>query len=824
MRAKSSCGFRPLFLVSVAAALTACSGTGPSALSQQGGSYKAEIRRTAMGVPHIKADSWAGAGYGYGYAQAEDNLCTMADSFLTYRGERSQYFGADALLAAKSTIGRPKNIDSDFFHRHVISPDVVDAMAKAQPASIRQMAEGFAAGYNRYVREIKAGSASNAHAACRAEAWVQPITANDIYRRMYATNLAAGDSNFLVNIANAVGPVAAPPARTSSLESGDAPQHLALEVGGEAGVGSNMIGFGTAGTGDASPLLFGNPHWYWHGPDRFYQAQLTIPGQLNVSGTSFLGIPVILIGFNDSIAWSHTVSTARRFGFYQLQLAPGDATSYMRDGRVVKMQATRITVDAKQADGRMSPVTRTLYKSAYGPLVNLGALNPALAWSQTTAFAIRDINADNYRTFRTWLRWGQAKSLDEVIAIQREEASIPWVNTVAVGRGASKAWYADIGAMPNVSPAQVASCTTPAGKALAASLPNVPVFDGSRSACDWQSDADSVQKGAIGVSRMPSLLRDDYVANMNGSYWLANPKAPLTGYAPIVGSTGSEPLSFRGRLGHLLAQGRVDGSDGLGGKGATVDTVKRMALGSRVYTAELFKADALAMVCAQPRIAVASDAKTKEVFSPPRSVDTGPACAVLQAWNNTGTLTARGAHVWGEFWDRAVLLPATSLYAVPFNANDPVNTPHGLKTDAADGLRQAFGAALLRVQASGYALDAPRGDYLFTTRNGQKIPLSGGCDGEGYFTIVCSDNRLDQGGYTMDGNPNGNSYMQIVRFPERAGVEAHTFLTYSLSEDPVSPHHADYTRAYSAGQWLRLPFSEKEIEADAAYRSISIGE
>ncbi|MEK5750354.1 penicillin acylase family protein, partial [Acinetobacter nosocomialis] len=76
---------------------------------------------------------WAGAGYGYGYAQAQDDLCTMANSFLTYRGERSRYFGADAQTPFSSTIGRPKNIDSDFFHKHVISDDVVAAMLKQQP-------------------------------------------------------------------------------------------------------------------------------------------------------------------------------------------------------------------------------------------------------------------------------------------------------------------------------------------------------------------------------------------------------------------------------------------------------------------------------------------------------------------------------------------------------------------------------------------------------------------------------------------------------------------------------------------------------------------
>ena len=454
-------------------------------------------------------------------------------------------------------------------------------------------------------------------------------------------------------------------------------------------------------------------------------------------------------------------------------------------------------------------------------MINLGLLEPTLAWSQAMAFAIRDINGENYRTFRNWLRWNQAGSLDEFTAIQREEAAIPWVNTVAVGRGSAKAWYADIGAVPNVSADQVATCTTATGNALKTIVPsmsNLPIFDGSRSACDWQTDADSAQKGGIGASRLPSLMRDDYVANMNDSYWLANPKQPLTGYPAIMGATNAE-VSSRTRLGNVLAQSRIDGADSYGTKGATVDTVKRMVLNSRALTAELFKDKALAMLCASPTATFSEDPLDKTV--PGRTVNTAAACAALQAWDNTGVTGARGAHVWDEFWSR-VKLPSTA-YDKPFDANDPVNTPRELNASARVLLEPAFGAAIARVEASGFAFDAPRGNYLFATRDGKKIPLYGGCGDPGYFTISCSDNRLDKGGYTMDVNPNGNSYMQIVRFPE-GGVEAHTFLTFSLSDDPASAHNADYTRAYSAGQWLKVPFSESEIKADAAYSSAVISE
>ena len=56
------------------------------------------------------------------------------------------------------------------------------------------------------------------------------------------------------------------------------------------------------------------------------------------------------------------------------------------------------------------------------------------------------------------------------------------------------------------------------------------VLDGSRTDCAWGKDADALQPGIFGPSRMPVLTRPDYVANSNESYWLANPAQPLTGF------------------------------------------------------------------------------------------------------------------------------------------------------------------------------------------------------------------------------------------------------------------------------------------------------
>ena len=49
------------------------------------GTLQATIRRTSHGIPHILADDFAGLGYGYGYSLAQDNICVVADTYVTVR-------------------------------------------------------------------------------------------------------------------------------------------------------------------------------------------------------------------------------------------------------------------------------------------------------------------------------------------------------------------------------------------------------------------------------------------------------------------------------------------------------------------------------------------------------------------------------------------------------------------------------------------------------------------------------------------------------------------------------------------------------------------
>ncbi len=568
--------------------------------------------------------------------------------------------------------------------------------------------------------------------ACAGAPWVRAIGPEDIYRRMIAAGLAGGYTRFVSEIVNAKPAALTPPVPADKLSLSS---RLDIPVGDARGIGSNVLAFGQAATGERGGVLFGNPHWYWGGPDRFYQAHLTLPGKLDAAGVSFLGIPVIMIGFNNDVAWSHTVSAARRFGLFDLALDPADPTRYLVDGRSEPMQAQPLAVAVRRPDGSVDLVRRTLYRTRFGPVVDLGARNPALAWSAHKALAIRDINADNPRIFRNFFRWDQARSLDEFMAIQREETAMPWVNTAAIGRGDGRAWYADIGAVPGVGDELRSACATPLSKALAALDPAMPVLDGSRSTCEWQSAKNVAQPGTMAADRMPGLLREDYVANMNDSYWLTNPEQPLTGFASILGGEG-QPLSMRGQEGHRIAHELANA--GATSAKALADRVMQKTLEARASTADRFKVALLDGACAKDQ------------------VDIRRACEVLRRWPDRADANDRGALLWDAFWTRVQKIPATDRYAQPFSASAPVRPPSAIRaSDPRVALARA--GAVEDMARKGWALDMPLGQQRFARSEGRKLPLFGGCDAEGYFTVACAND----GDYTMDDRSHGNTYLQV---------------------------------------------------------------
>jgi acyl-homoserine-lactone acylase len=647
-------------------------------------------------------------------------------------------------------------------------------------------------------------------------------------KRFYALILLASQGFFIEGMV-AAQPLATQPVPLSIQDVLDTLglDPCALPAPGCLQIGSNAYAFGheatSPGAGSGPGMLLGNPHFPWFGTERFHTFHMTIPGEANVYGMALFGVPMPLIGFNEGMAWSHTVSTGYRFTPVEMKLVPGLPTSYLIDGEIEEMTPREVAVCVAESAGVCSDLrTHTFWFSRYGPMFLLEVEGlPLFGWDSVRAFSIRDANAANRRSLDHFFDMGRAHSIAEVKQVLEQHVAIPWVNTIAAD-SAGNALYADVSVVPNVPDSLAAVCNTiPVGVA-AYQLLGLPVLDGSRTDCEWVVDPAAPQEGIFAYSDLPKLERTDYTMNANDSYWLSHHQAPLTGYARIIGDEGTA-RSLRTRLGYrqvidrlsTLFAGDAPQPDGMPGADVTLEKLQAMLygnathpqLGNRNLTAELVRDD-LVTLCRTP-------APSGQASDDGATIDLTLACDTLEAWDLRHNLDSVGAHLFQEWWRRA---PVETVWLTPFSASDPVNTPRGLNT-LDPQVKQALVDAVDRLETLNLPVDAPLGEVQYVVRNGVEIPIHGGPGGTGVFNAINNSLSGTPGrGYDV---PHGSSYIQTVTW-DANGPVAEIILTYSQSTDPTSPHYRDMTEHYSQKGWVPVPFHEADILADPNLETLQL--
>jgi acyl-homoserine-lactone acylase len=783
----------PLAAVLIAACCVA--GLVPAAASAaKPPAYRVQIQRTTGGIPHITAHDWGSLGYGDGYAFAQDNLCTLADAFVTVNGERSRYFApGDNELGFPA--GSPtQNLESDFFWQRVKDQKVVEKLIAQKPplgpeASVKKVVAGYAAGYNRYLRSVGVNKLPDAR--CRGQKWVRPITAMDLYRRYYQLAMYASSGQSIV----LDGLIAASPpapgvhgrstARAVSAPTGVDPAALGRALGDtpDPQLGSNGVGLGGQATQSGGGMVLGNPHFPWRGGQRFYEHQLTIPGKIDVTGASLYGAPVVNIGHNRHVAWTHTVSTARRFVIHKLTLDPGDPTTYVVDGKPHKMKVEPVSVKVREG-GTLVTKRHTFYETRYGLVGTLSLAG--YSWTNANAYAIGDINSRNMRLLNVWYEMDRAKDVKGLVAAQSRTQGNPWVTTEASDDRGNTVFTED-SAIPNVSQAKMDDCMDKGIAQAVFAAAGVITLDGSRGVCDLGRDKGAVAPGILAPKHVPIVYRKDYVANSNDSYWMIHPSTPITGYAPIIGPTRTVQ-GLRTRLGYDMITKRIAGTDGLGAPKFSLPTLQAMWEGDRSLAAEL-TAPALAAACAA---APMQD-----------GVDLTAACPVIAAYDHTGRATSKGGWLFVTFWSHL----SGTIWKHPFDPAQPMTTPNTLNTSVA---LPALAAAVQELQAHHIPLDAPIGAVQHSTRHGRVLPIHG-CDAGCYNVIDASRGDAADGPY---GEAYYGSSFVMMADMRRSGPKAQAILTYSQSANPSSAHSGDQTELFSQRKWLPMLFTAKEIKGD----------
>lgn len=716
--------------------------------------YAVEIRRTAYGVPHVKAADIGSIGFGYGYASAQDNVCEILDRIMTVSANRALYLGGG---------DKDANVLSDLYHARLNQTGEVQKLLAGPAASpdtpspkARAMAKGYVAGVNRYLKDVGPGGITDPR--CKGKPWVRMLTEIDFWRHMYDGQTIDG----------VIAPV------TQAVPPGVGVQ-AAADIAEELELGSNAYGLGREVTQSGMGMLLGNPHYPWNGPNRFYRTHFVIPGKLNVVGVSYVGMPLIRMGHNEKVAWSNTVSTARRLGYFELTLDPANPTRYLYEGHYVAMTPVKLTVQVLGA----APATRTLYSTQYGPVVN----STTFPWTKDRAFALRTAPV-GLRDVDQYMGVWQTKSVRELQKALGRYQSYRF-NTTAVD-ASGEALYGDMGMIPNVPEDLARACATSELARRQWSEQRMAVLDGSRAACDWKSDKDATAPGMFGVAASPHLFRTDFVTQSNDSYWLTNPGQPMTGYSRIWGDEAT-PRSLRTRLGLDQVQRRVAGTDGLAGRKFDLTTLQQVMFGDRHLGGEMARDDLVA-ACRRsggPKLA--------------------PACDALAGWDLKVNLDSRGAHLFHLFAQNGGL-----KWKVPFNPADPVRTPNTL--DVADpAVLAALNKAVDELNTLRIPLNARLGDVQHEVRNGTPIPIHGGAGPEGVFNVVTVTDLKPDVGWTRI--QTGASWIMAMAFTP-TGPVSKGLLTYSESVDPTSPHYADQTALYSQKGWDELRFNWADVVKD----------
>jgi penicillin amidase len=168
--------------------------------------------------------------------------------------------------------------------------------------------------------------------------------------------------------------------------------------GGEEQPGSNAWALAGSRTASRRPILANDPHLEYSLPSVWFLIHLQAPG-LNVSGAALPGVPCILIGHNDRIAWGFTNLQFDVQDLYAERLDPRTG-QYLFRGKPLQARNEQELIPVRNS----KPVAINNWVTHHGPvMVSSEGRALTMAWAGAQAefrFPFLDLNrAHNWQEF-----------------------------------------------------------------------------------------------------------------------------------------------------------------------------------------------------------------------------------------------------------------------------------------------------------------------------------------------------------------------------------------------------------------------------------------
>jgi acyl-homoserine-lactone acylase len=351
-----------------------------SALAASEQPYAATISRDRWGIPHVHGATDADTAYGLAWAHAEDDFLTLQQSALAARGRLATVEGRDAapidylvalLRVRETTAAGYPHLDAD----------------------TRALVEGYAAGLNAY-------AAANPGEVISRELF--PVTGEDLV----AASVQKAPLFFGIDVILA--------ALFDDAPLDEVRHALAAPTGREVAVpaGSNVLVAGPTRTPDGATHLVSNSHQPWTGPVAWYEATLTSDAGWRATGALFPGVPTIVLGHNERVAWSFTVNRPDLVDVYRLDVDPDDPTRYRVDGEWLDMEVAEVGVEVALLGRLRWTFPQEVAWTIFGPVIRRDDGDVALRWA----------GMDEVGIFQQLYRMNQAQDVDELLAaLERQD-------------------------------------------------------------------------------------------------------------------------------------------------------------------------------------------------------------------------------------------------------------------------------------------------------------------------------------------------------------------------------------------------------------------
>jgi penicillin amidase len=394
---------------------------------------RAEVLRDDHGVPHIYAQSTHDLFYLQGYVTAQDRLFQMDLYRRAGSGRLAEVLGEPALDAdrqmrtfglARVAAQEPPLLREDTRAALQAYADGVNKFLEGHGESLP--IEFIILGYRPYlwtpvdsivVAKLQAYDAANNYT-------------QELLRASLANRFGTGVLGTLMPDPSGRAPAIDEGAWTAVaglLSPGaSSPGTLALDAilpGSGEGIGSNCWALAGSRTASGRPILAGDPHLAVRNPSIWYEIGLEGPGYKLV-GFSFAGIPGIVIGHNDRIAWSFTYAYTDTQDLFVERQDPVDPRRYEYRGSFEAATVVRETITVK---GRADPVVENVTITRHGPVIT-----PILK-DQTAQLALR------------WTALDPGRLLDFIFGLARARSWGEFRAAAADFNGAAvSACYADV--------------------------------------------------------------------------------------------------------------------------------------------------------------------------------------------------------------------------------------------------------------------------------------------------------------------------------------------------------------------------------------------